>query len=229
MLARACLLLLALVFPPAVHAQGQGCGDPPPVANEALKGEIEGKAQFLSRFLGDAALSGAIQTSRTEIFSKYPDAEQSRSNAYFEYQVCLLIFNDKTMSTGEKLDQLVKIRREFAKPARIEGRLDGQWSGEGTFFSDSEHTLKFDLFVESKRLFGTVQIINLPEMKVTDTSVIESTLSDDGLLENIEFKLDWWHGGSWHRYSFNIDGDLVSGRISSPNVSAGSYSLRRVR
>jgi len=96
------------------------CGDPPPVANEALKGEIEGKAQLLSRFIGDANLSGKIETSRTEIFSKYPDAEKSRANAFFDYQVCVLIMNDKKLDTIQKLNELKKIKREFNNSISLE-------------------------------------------------------------------------------------------------------------
>ena len=101
----------------SAFAQISICGDPPPVANETLKGEIKGKAQFISKYLGDAELSGKIETSRTEIFSKYGDAETSRSNAYFEYQMCILIFADKKMKTQEKIEELKKVKREFQKPA----------------------------------------------------------------------------------------------------------------
>jgi hypothetical protein len=113
------LPLWALLLGSAVstHAQGLGvCGDPPPVANETLKGEIKGKAQLLSKYIGDAELSGKIETSRTEIFSKYPDSELSRSNSYFEYQVCVLIMSDKSKSNAQKLEALKEVRREFSKP-----------------------------------------------------------------------------------------------------------------
>jgi hypothetical protein len=105
-------VLLFTAFPASVHAQN--CGDPPPVQNETLEGEIQGKAQFLSRFLGDASLGGRIQTARTEIFSKYPEGE--RSNAYFEYQVCVMLMNDQSLTTLQKLDKLTEIRREFSRP-----------------------------------------------------------------------------------------------------------------
>jgi len=95
-------------------AQVAVCGDPPPVANEELKGEIEGKAQFLSRFLGDASLAGRIETSRQEIFSQYPDQDE-RSDAYFEYMFCALIMNDQDMTTKEKIDELKDIKVQFYK------------------------------------------------------------------------------------------------------------------
>ena len=100
----------------AIYAQHSLCGDPPPVANETLKGEISGQAQLLTKFLGDTQLSGKIESSRAEIFSKYPDAEESRTNAFFEYQVCVLIMNDNNMSNKQKIEELKKVKREFGKP-----------------------------------------------------------------------------------------------------------------
>lgn len=100
-----------------VRADVTLCGDPPPVANETLKGEIEGRAQLLSRFLGAAELGGEIETARTEIFSKYANPDE-RSNAYFEYVFCVLLMSDEDMSTREKIEELKRIRQEFAKPIR---------------------------------------------------------------------------------------------------------------
>lgn len=116
--ARFCLFcIFAMAFSGWAQAQGAAvCGDSPPVANETLKADIKGKAQLLTKYVGDAELGGQIQTSRTEIFSKYPDAEKSRSNAYFEYQVCILIMSDTTRSNVDKLKSLEDSRREFNKP-----------------------------------------------------------------------------------------------------------------
>jgi hypothetical protein len=94
-------------------AQNPNCGDPPPVANEALRGEIEGEAQFLSRFLGDASLAGQIETSREEIFSKYPN-QRERSDAYFEYMICMVIMgDDNTMTPQEKINEIVRVKEQF--------------------------------------------------------------------------------------------------------------------
>jgi hypothetical protein len=110
-------VMLSISWPITALSQVEKtCGEPPPVANESLKGAIKGEAQALSRYLGNAALTGQIQTSREEIFSKYPDAEVSRSNAYFEHQVCVLLLQDKSLTTIQKIEELKKIRREFSKP-----------------------------------------------------------------------------------------------------------------
>jgi hypothetical protein len=92
-------VLLILLTPQLALAQGtQFCGEPPPVANEDLKADLNGEAVIVSRFFGDAKLGGMIERSKREIFSKYPDAEKSRSNAYLEYQLCILLFSDETMN-----------------------------------------------------------------------------------------------------------------------------------
>jgi hypothetical protein len=106
--------LWAVPYDPVQASQDNLCGDPPPVANEVLKGEIQGEAQLLSRFVGDASLSGRIEHSRTEIFSKYGANE--RSDAFFEYMLCVLIMNDTEMTTREKIRELSNVQRQFERP-----------------------------------------------------------------------------------------------------------------
>lgn len=106
------LAIVLLGFPSIVQAQASLCGDPPPVSNKQIEADINGKAQILSKYIGDAALGGKIKESTTEIFSRYPDAGE-RSRAYFEYQVCVIVMQDKEMSTDQKLEKLVNIRSIF--------------------------------------------------------------------------------------------------------------------
>lgn len=239
MLVRIFLVLLSLVAPSSVYAQASLCGDPPPVANEDLKAEIEGKAQILSRLLGDASLSGEIQTSRTEIFSKYKDDEQSRSNAYLEYQFCVLIFNDQDMSTKEKIEELKNIRREFSKPTRVEGRLDGRWQGEAVIFNCS-NKLILDFFVEKDKLFGNVQVkftsFWSDDIITGSSGNIDGVISD-GLISDIHFdvplRLPVAGGASDFLRSFVLDGDFHSGRIKavdhSDGCTNGTYKLSKIR
>jgi len=92
------------------------CGDPPIMADEQLKGDIEGRVQALSRFLGDARLSGQLERNRRDIFDRYGDADQARTNAYLLYQFCLVIMSDTEMSTREKINEIIRIKREISKP-----------------------------------------------------------------------------------------------------------------
>jgi len=89
------------------------CGDPPPVVNETLKGELNGKANFLSKFIGNANLKGKIEASRIEIFSKYPNANKVILDHYLLYQTCVILMQDKSLTTKEKLKELRKMNGEF--------------------------------------------------------------------------------------------------------------------
>ena len=109
---RVLLAIVPYVFAMGAHAQV--CGDPPPVANEQVKADLIGKASLLSRYFGSAELGGKIDASRTEIFSKYPPGE--RSEAYFQYQICILLMQDTKMSTSEKIKELLGTRDRFRQP-----------------------------------------------------------------------------------------------------------------
>src|SRR5260370_37776756 len=56
------------------------CGELPkdlPVAvREQLKGDVEGKAQLLTKMLGDAQLKGKVETSRTELHQEHSNLDQ---------------------------------------------------------------------------------------------------------------------------------------------------------
>jgi hypothetical protein len=124
------IMILIILFSGSPSLAHEICGEPPPVADESLRAEIEGKAKLLSRLIGETSLSGSIETAREEIFSKYPDAELSRSNAYFEYQMCVLIMNDKAMTTQQKVEELKKVKREFGKPVKSSSiDVSGRWIG----------------------------------------------------------------------------------------------------
>lgn len=89
------------------------CGDPPPLSDDKLSGELKSKAQFLSRFLGDAQLEGNIESTRTEVLSKYPNADRVIADQYLLYQTCVMLMKDDSLPTTQKLEELRKMRREF--------------------------------------------------------------------------------------------------------------------
>ena len=109
--------MLILIVSIATHAVAdEMCGDPPKPEfskqqNEAIKADLEGKAKFLSGYVGNAELTGKIEGSRQEIFAKYPDADKARSNAYLLYMFCRVIFEpSNTQSTQDKIDALQAFR-----------------------------------------------------------------------------------------------------------------------
>jgi hypothetical protein len=105
----------------AVYAVAQtqpqtSCGDPPRVDDQTLKGDLEGKAQFLSKLVGDAGLKGRIEAARTDIFSKYPNAGTTRSDAYLEYMFCSFVLGDAKLSGQEKFRAIQEYRQASAQP-----------------------------------------------------------------------------------------------------------------
>lgn len=109
------LLFIALIFGQASSAETTVylCGDPPPVDDTSLKGELDGQANLLSKFIGKAELRGNIETSRTEVFSKYPNADKLVVDHYLLFQTCVILMDDRSLSTPQKLEELRKTRREF--------------------------------------------------------------------------------------------------------------------
>jgi len=107
------IVLLSLAsFSMNVYASSV-CGEPPPLSNETLKGELDGKAQFLSKFLGNVDLGGNIETAKHEVISKYPNADTVLLDLYLQYQTCTILMDDNSMSTSEKLKELRNMRKVF--------------------------------------------------------------------------------------------------------------------
>jgi hypothetical protein len=109
-----------MLFSPILSAQALDCGEPPPVADEELKGQIEGSAKFLTGWLGQAGFSGQLHSSRKEIFSKYPNANKAQADRYILYQMCIYLKNDDSLTSMEKFDKLLEIRREIMKPVSLD-------------------------------------------------------------------------------------------------------------
>lgn len=109
------VLFVALMLSFSARAQ-PSCGDPPRVDDQTLKGDLEGKAQFLSRLVGDANLKGQIETARTDIFSKYPNAGEAHSDAYLEYMFCSFVLSDPKLTAQEKLRAILEFRQAEREP-----------------------------------------------------------------------------------------------------------------
>jgi hypothetical protein len=105
------LAVVVAALPLASEAQQPSCGDPPRVDDQSLKGDLEGKAKFLSSLVGDAGLKGQFETARTDIFSKYPNADRTRSDAYLEYMLCSFVMSDPKLSSQEKFRAIQEFRQ----------------------------------------------------------------------------------------------------------------------
>jgi hypothetical protein len=116
---RAYALGVAVWFALCGLAQAQpSCGEPPRVDDLTLKGDLEGKAQFLSKLVGDADLKGKIEAARTDIFSKYPKAGEAHSDAYLEYLFCSFVLSDPKLSGQEKFHAILDFRQAEREPVK---------------------------------------------------------------------------------------------------------------
>jgi hypothetical protein len=115
---RAFVLGLTVWFALCGLAQAQpSCGEPPRVDDLTLKGDLEGKAQFLSKLVGEGDLKGKVEAARTDIFSKYPKAGEAHSDAYLEYMFCSFVLSDSKLSGQEKLHAILDFRQAEREPA----------------------------------------------------------------------------------------------------------------
>jgi hypothetical protein len=107
-----CIFLLPSL--PA-YAQTEACGAAPSFAvakeeAEAVKGDLNGKAQALSKYLGTAELGGRIEKERKTIYQTSEGSEAVRKDAYLAYLFCMIVMGDKNASMADKLDALTKFR-----------------------------------------------------------------------------------------------------------------------
>lgn len=100
-------------------AQEMDCGNPPPVANEELRIDIEGNAKLLTGLLGQAAVSGKVQKSRSDIFASYPNADKVVVDRYLLYQICVYLRDDPSLTNSRKIQKLYETRQIFIGPVPV--------------------------------------------------------------------------------------------------------------
>ncbi len=108
---RANLVGLLIAIALAHSALAQQCGEPPRVDDQMLKGEIDGKAKFLSTLVGDAGLKGQVEMAKTDIFSKYPNADKLHSDTYLLYMFCTSVLSDAKLSSQDKLHAILDVQK----------------------------------------------------------------------------------------------------------------------
>jgi hypothetical protein len=100
------LLCFALLLCPSAKAQiscGEAPKDVPVSVQEALKGDLEGKAQVLSKLIGDAQIKGKIESTRNEIHQEHQNLDQYQLDMYFMWVACQTLNSDKLLSTQDKI------------------------------------------------------------------------------------------------------------------------------
>jgi len=101
----------------AANAQANLCGESPLLRDERLKGELDSKASVLSRFVGDLRFKGQVEIEKSEVLSRYPNADKLMVNQYYMYQVCILIMSDARMGTEKKFELLTNAREAIFNPS----------------------------------------------------------------------------------------------------------------
>jgi len=102
---------LALALPISSATYAQQCGDPPRVDDQLLKGELDGKAQFLSSLVGNAGLRGQIEVARNDVLNRYPNADKVRSDSYMLYMFCTFVLSDAKLTAQEKFRAIQEYRQ----------------------------------------------------------------------------------------------------------------------
>lgn len=129
------LLLLLIGLPNQVSASRDICGAPPPDQfreenNESIKGDLTGKANFLSGFVGKAELGGKIEATRKDIFAKYPDANTAYMDRYLAYMFCYILFDPNNKQSPEqkiKAIQEFRFRQQSSQPSDADV-YSGSWT-----------------------------------------------------------------------------------------------------
>jgi hypothetical protein len=116
---RRIFLVLAMAVMAVSPTHAQQCGDPPRVDDQSLKGELEGKAKLLTGWIGDAGLKGQIETARTDILSKYPDAAKLHSDTYLLYMFCTFVLADPKLAAPERLRAIEEFQQSISKPPSV--------------------------------------------------------------------------------------------------------------
>jgi hypothetical protein len=96
------------------------CGSAPSLpstveSDENVRGQLQGQANLLSKWVGKAELAGEVETARKQIYQSSTGYFAAYNDAYLAYIFCLIIFQDKTLNTRDKLDA-IQIFRNSAPP-----------------------------------------------------------------------------------------------------------------
>lgn len=108
------------------------CGAPPAVTNERVNGEVEVKANAISRILGALGFGAEYEKSREDIFSKYDDASAARADQYLYFLVCNIVLRSTTMTDQEKFEKIETLLKMKSVMPRASTTRPGPETGPST-------------------------------------------------------------------------------------------------
>ena len=114
---RVTLFLALAVGAPTSKALALTCGELPRVDDERLRAEIDVQGNILSKRIGSVEFGTSLDRSRTDIFSRYPNADRTRLNERLFIYLCQSLDADKSLTEAQKREELIQLRRQMDSPA----------------------------------------------------------------------------------------------------------------
>jgi hypothetical protein len=102
-------LVAAVAFPALAFAQQ--CGHPPPIYDQALKGDIDSEVELFRQFTD---IRKKLETARNDTFNKYPRADKTEIDLYFFYAFCALVSDMDYLKSEQKWRHISEFERALA-------------------------------------------------------------------------------------------------------------------
>jgi len=119
--------------------------------SESKKGEIKGKADAISKYLGSADLGGQIEMQRKTIYQTSDASEAARLDRYLFYVACMVIMKDKNANFQAKIDAIKELRKPLSSQcpkSEIQRKFLEHLDAERYFFEQSEAIHNKHLFAK---------------------------------------------------------------------------------
>jgi hypothetical protein len=177
------------------------CGDPPPAQfreenNEAIKGDLTGKANLLTRFVGNAELGGKIESTRKEVFAKYPDANAAYMDRYLAYMFCYVLFDpNNKQSTEDKLKAIQEFRiRQQRAHTTPSVDIGGKWRTMVLInpYDENERSILILEFTQAEdTIYGTVTEMDPDGTYSSASSIVDGKIKDNILSFYTQGEVYW--------------------------------------
>ena len=202
MLVRVFIVLLLLISAGLgnVSADDQSlCGVPPQIpttsqSENSIKGDLEGKAQFLSSLVGKADLGGNVEATRKELYQNTDKFFAAQNDAYLAYMFCIIVTKDDSVSTADKLKALQEFRKPINSSAVEKPRSLQTLDGHVVIYKGLQGEQKSDASADIQLLASPAT----PSTLFVDTvdslspwSIVGADYNDGGLLRLFLKKSDF--------------------------------------
>ena len=129
------------------------CGTAPALpttadSDERIKGQLQGQADFLSKLVGNAELGGQVEAARKTIYQTSDKFFAAQKDAYLAYMFCVIVMQDKSLTTKDKLDAIKQYRgaQEKSSSNNTTPRTDNTAETQPSPPPRLDRTISFDCF-----------------------------------------------------------------------------------